>query len=170
MPFFKVLHTLWLWGLFISSQEKPAFQWGLYTQVIVGGGGTQSRVLLKKVGCACVCKEGPGPGSCQTRVCNGFKQTQGRFCGNTQKEIPSCKGVWNIIPRPHIPLSFLSSFQLNTSLCCVDGSGPTQVTFKFRCQKSQLTWSKLFLSIVMLLLWYRFHQGLSKGIYTRAWD
>lgn len=44
MPFFKVLHTLWLWGLFISSQEKSAFQWGLYTQVIAWGDTAQGAV------------------------------------------------------------------------------------------------------------------------------
>lgn len=100
MPFFKVLHTLWLWGLFISSQEKPSFQWFIYSINCIGD---TEQGAVEGPGCACVCEEGPGPGSCRT-VRVGFKQTRGRSYGNAEGEVPSSKGMWNIVPQPQCPV------------------------------------------------------------------
>lgn len=167
MPFFKVLHTSWLWGLFISSQEKPAFQWGLYTQVIASGDTVQGAVKEDWLRLGLQGRPWARQLSDRSVQMGLNKHREGSV--ETEEEIPSCKGVWNIIPRPHIPLSFLSPLQVNTSLRCGDGTGPTQIPFGFRHQKSRLTRNKLFSSNITEPLWYQFHQGLSKGIYTHAW-
>lgn len=106
MPFFKVLPRLWLGGLFISSQAKPAFQGGLCARVIASGDAGQG--AGKRAGCTCVCKEGPGPGSCQPGVCAGFKQTQGKFYGNARRK-SLLWGMRNITAQAARPPSFLAS-------------------------------------------------------------
>lgn len=107
--------------------------------------GTQCKVLLKQVVVQASARMALGQAAVRPWVFSRFKQTQGRFYGNSKEEIPSCKGVWKNIAGPHIRVFPLLLPKQHMPRYW-DGTGPTPMTFKFRCQKSQLMWNKLFIS------------------------